>query len=127
MSDLDALLDELARLRLRIAELAPGDPHRTTLEDRRDSIHARARHAADRIRPADELRRELERIQERLAEIDRMPIDPSFTERRQERWPIGNPTGYIRKINAMIETQTDDERRQLVERVAELTALLSER
>lgn len=127
MSDLDALLGELRRIRMELASMGPDDPGRAGLEDRRDILHERARRRADLTRPTDEIRRELEMARSRLSEIDTMHIDPSFTERRQERWPVGNPTGYIQKINSVIEANTRDERAQLVARIAELAAILDDR
>ena len=127
MADLDALLAELGELRAHIKKLPTDDPDRAALEERRDSIHNQARFEADRRRPIEDLRRELASSQQRIAELDRMRIAPSFTERRRERWPVGNPTGYIRKINSTIEENTRNERTLLVERIAELTSFLGER
>jgi hypothetical protein len=127
MTDLDAILAELGDLRTALDGLAPEHPHRIDLEKRREVLHARARRQADLIRPTPELRRELDTAKKRLAELDSMRIKPSFTERRQERWPIGDPTGYIHKINSTIEEGTADERTDLVERIAEISAMLDDR
>lgn len=127
MTDLDAILGELAEIRTRLDGLAGDDPARTELEERREVLHASARREADLIRPSEELRRELDTAKRRLTEIDEMGITPSFTERRQERWPIGNPTGYIQKINSAIESNTETERTELVQRIAEISAMLDDR
>ena len=127
VTDLDAILAELSDLRIEMEELAHDHPRRSELETRRETLHGRARREADLIRPTPELRRELDTAKKRLTELEGMRITPSFTERRQERWPIGNPTGYIHKINATIESSTEDERMELVERIAEISAMLDDR
>ncbi len=123
---IDELLTEIVKLTAGIEAADPGSTERERLEERRDSLRTLARTARDNARSDADLENELGTLLRRLAHIDDRPIDKGWTEKTNYRW-FNDPGAYSSQINRKINEQDEDERADIVKRIAEIEAVLSAR
>jgi polyhydroxyalkanoate synthesis regulator phasin len=117
----DDALNELRDIRARLDRLPEDDPQRTALLARREELREAAAIAADMSRNPDNLRHDLARLEQRLAELETKPIVPKRSDHpRRTKYLLNNPFVYASKINSEIEGATESEREALERRIAEL-------
>lgn len=121
--DIDAVLDEIRRLR-RIIETVPPGPERDALEAERDELRAQARRATDASRPTAHLEAELANTETQLAGLESDAIKPALNESYKL---VTDPSAYRRRINESIAANSEARRMELEQRRAELLEALATR
>ncbi|MEZ5175945.1 MAG: hypothetical protein R2823_07035 [Acidimicrobiia bacterium] len=124
MSELvDNLVNEIRVLSRDIAGMDDDNPRRADLIHEREQLRIRARHLADASRHPDAVQRQIEALEDRLDEIERMQIEPGWSERHHAP-RIQDPGAYRYGINRAI---TDDHADEVASIKAQLERLRSTR
>jgi len=122
-------IDDLYRRIVAITDelhAATSTTERERISAELDALRQRAAAAADLGRHPESLRRELEAARRRVAEIDALLIDESWSERHKRLW-INDPSTYSADINRRLRAQYGDERATLVDRIDQIERHLAER
>ena len=109
---IDELLATIRSLTERIDQLDADDRKRTQLELKREKLRETARDAADASRHPEDVTRQIEALEHRLAEINQLLIKQGYTERRVGR-TIQDPSAYSANINRAIEADHVEEVRSI--------------
>lgn len=117
-SDPDAILTEVKELSERVAAENLTSKERKRLEQRREELRTSARDHALSSRHPDAVRRQIEALEQRHAQIMNQLIKPGSPEKHLGK-TIQDPAAYRRNINAELEKrwgpELDEIERQLTE------------
>ena len=118
-SEADDILRRVREITEALTDPTLDSKDRTALERTRDGLRVRARDLASTTRHPESVATEIEMIEDRLAEIERMSITKGYSEKHISR-TIQDPGAYRYGINRMLEAEHADEVRALEDRLAEL-------
>ena len=124
-SPIDDLFTQITVLSTRIAALDESDPTRASLGRERALLRDRAVSIADAGRHPVSVRLEIESIEDRLAQIERMKITEGYQQKRGGK-NIQDPGAYSANINRLLSKQHEEEIEQLTARLARLRSLLDD-
>ena len=122
-SSIDDLFKRISMLSTSIANLAEGDPERRRLERDRDRLRIEATKMAHTGRHPESVRLEIQAIENRLAEIERMKITEGYQERRGGK-NIQDPGAYSAGINQTLDEQHAEEVAGLTDRLDRLRSFV---
>ena len=125
----DQIFEELRTLVAQLESLELDSSDRVRLEARRDALHREAQTTSDSRLNPDSLRRELEHLRERLAELDAERVEvPNWqkTLTAGGRLALVNPVADAARINEAIDKATAHDRAAIVARIAHIEEVLGE-
>lgn len=125
----DQIFEELRTLVAQLESLELDSSDRVRLEARRDALHREAQTTSDSRLNPDSLRRELEHLRERLAELDAERVEvPNWqkTLTAGGRLALVNPVADAARINEAIDKATAHDRAVIVARIAHIEEVLGE-
>jgi hypothetical protein len=123
----EQVLEELLEIRRRLDRLAPDAPQRADLQTRRTDLRGAAQEAADAARNPDNLRAELEHLEQRLAGFEGEKINvPAWQMAMTSggRWSINDPAAYASKLNEALDAATELDRNAIEDRINQLRTTL---
>jgi len=116
---IDDIYAEIVSLSQQIARLGADDPERPKLERERERVRSQAAAIATAGRHPKSVELEIEAIEQRLAQIDALPITEGYMERRAGK-NIQDPGAYSIVINRLLTQQHAQEVESLTEQLARL-------
>lgn len=119
----DELLDEIRRLTAAIDAVDAGSREHTQLVERRTGLRQEAAQRADELRHPDSVRTEIERMEQRITEMESELIGAGYSEKHLHS-TIQDPGAYRYSINRAIEADQSDLLAELNERLTRLRSLL---
>ena len=125
----DQIFEELRTLVAQLESQELDSSDRVRLEARRDALRREAQTTSDSRLNPDGLRRELEHLRERLAELDAERVEvPNWqkTLTAGGRLALVNPVADAARINEAIDKATAHDRAVIVARIAHIEEVLGE-
>lgn len=125
----DQIFEDLRTLIARLESLEPDSPDRARLEARRDALRREAQTTSDARLNPDNLRRELEHLRVRLADLDAERVEvPNWqkTLTAGGRLALVNPVADAARINEAIDKASAPDRAAIITRIEHIEDVLGE-
>jgi DNA repair ATPase RecN len=121
--DIDDLFARIRMLAEHLDRLPPSDPNRARLEADRDHLRRQASDLADAGRHPESVARQIDALEARRSEIEKLFIKKGYSERSTTK-KIQDPGAYSHNINTLLRDEYGPELKsiqQQLERLREIT------